>query len=129
MHAAILAIQKEDPTIVLHYMHGMSQQLVAGQGELHLNLPKWRLAQHYKIEVEHGSPRVSYRETIRKAAKANCRHKKQTGGSGQFGEVRLKIEPWTVDMPGPTGHTCEAKKNTTCSPAESWCSIIAWWAA
>ncbi|MBK8614494.1 MAG: elongation factor G [Flavobacteriales bacterium] len=110
LHAAILEIQKEDPTIVLQYMRETSQQVVAGQGELHLNLLKWRLAHQYKIDVEFGSPRVSYRETIRRPAEASYRHKKQTGGSGQFGEVHLKIEPWTEGMPEPHGHSVRGKE-------------------
>ena len=109
LHAAILEIQKEDPTILLHYMRETGQQVVSGQGELHLNLLKWRLAHQYKIEIEFGSPRVSYRETIRKTASAMYRHKKQTGGSGQFGEVHLTIEPWYEGMPEPTGRSMRGK--------------------
>ncbi|QQR86574.1 MAG: elongation factor G [Flavobacteriales bacterium] len=110
LHAALLEIQKEDPTITLTYMRETGQQVVGGQGELHLNLLKWRLSHQYKIEVEFGSPRVSYRETIRKPASAMYRHKKQTGGAGQFGEVHLKIEPWYEGMPEPTGVSVRGKE-------------------
>lgn len=110
LHAALLEIQKEDPTITLTYMRETGQQVVGGQGELHLNLLKWRLSHQYKIEVDFGSPRVSYRETIRKPASAMYRHKKQTGGAGQFGEVHLKIEPWYEGMPEPVGVSVRGKE-------------------
>ena len=109
LHAALLEIRKEDPAIVLLYSRETAQQLIGGQGELHLNLLKWKLSHHYKVEAVFGSPRIPYRETIRKGAEANYRHKKQTGGSGQFGEVHLKIEPWTEGMPEPAGHSVRGK--------------------
>jgi len=109
LHAALVEIQKEDPTGVLHYSRETGQQLIGGQGELHLNLLKWKLDHHYKVQAEFGSPRIPYRETIRKSAEASYRHKKQSGGSGQFAEVHLKIEPWTVEMAEPTGHTIRGK--------------------
>ena len=110
LHAALVEIQKEDPTVVLTYSRETSQQLVGGQGELHLNLLKWKLSHHYKVEAEFGSPRIPYRETIRKPAEASYRHKKQTGGSGQFGEVHLKIEPWYEGMPEPEGRSVRGKE-------------------
>ncbi len=110
LHAALVEIQKEDPTIVLQYNRETAQQLVGAQGELHLSLLKWKLDHHYKVEAVFSSPRIPYRETIRKAAEASYRHKKQTGGSGQFGEVHLKIEPWTEDMPEPHGHSVRSKE-------------------
>jgi len=103
LHTALLEIQKEDPTIVLTYMRESSQQVIGCQGELHLNLLKWKLSHHYKVEVEFSAPRIPYRETIRKGAEAMYRHKKQTGGAGQFGEVHLKIEPWYEGIPKPAG--------------------------
>ncbi len=110
LHAALFEIQKEDPTIVLHYSRETAQQLVGGQGELHLNLLKWKLDHHYKVEVRYSSPRIPYRETIRTSADASYRHKKQSGGSGQFGEVHLKIEPWYEGIPEPTGHAVRGKE-------------------
>ncbi|MBL7962494.1 MAG: elongation factor G [Flavobacteriales bacterium] len=103
LHAALLEIQKEDPTIVMQYMRESSEQVIGCQGELHLNLLKWRLSHQYKVEVAFSAPRIPYRETIRRPAAASYRHKKQTGGAGQFGEVHLRIEPWYEGMPKPDG--------------------------
>ena len=103
LHAALLEIQKEDPTIVLSYQRETGQQIVGGQGDLHLNLLKWKLSHHYKVDAAFHAPRIPYRETIRRSAEASYRHKKQTGGSGQFGEVHLRIEPWYEGMPDPQG--------------------------
>ncbi len=110
LHAALLEIQKEDPTIVLTYQRETSQQLVGGQGELHLNLLKWKLSHHYKVDVDFNAPRIPYRETIRRNAEASYRHKKQTGGSGQFGEVHLRIEPWYEGIPEPAGVSVRGKE-------------------
>jgi elongation factor G len=110
LHAAILEIQKEDPTLVLSYNRETSEQIIGAQGELHLNLLKWKLEHHYKVGVEFGSPRISYRETIRKPADAMYRHKKQTGGAGQFAEVHLRIGPWHEGMPEPTGVSVRGKE-------------------
>ncbi|MEO8588342.1 MAG: elongation factor G [Flavobacteriales bacterium] len=110
LHAALIEIQKEDPTIVLTYNRETAQQLIGAQGELHLNLLKWKLSHHYKVEAEFSSPRVPYRETIRKSATASYRHKKQTGGSGQFGEVHLSIDPWYEGIPDPAGVSVRGKE-------------------
>ena len=87
-------IHMEDPTLVVEYDREMKQVLLLGQGELHLAVTKWRLDKVYKMEVEFVKPRIPYRETILKAANASYRHKKQSGGAGQFGEVFIKIEPF-----------------------------------
>ena len=110
LHAALLEIQKEDPTIVLSYQRETGQQIVGGQGDLHLNLLKWKLSHHYKVDVDYNAPRIPYRETIRKSADANYRHKKQTGGSGQFGEVHLRIDPWYEGIPDPAGVSVRGKE-------------------
>jgi elongation factor G len=110
LHAALLEIQKEDPTIVMRYERETSQQLVGTQGELHLSLLRWKLEHHYKLEPVFSAPRIPYRETIRRPAEASYRHKKQTGGSGQFAEVHLRIEPWTEDLPEPHGHSVRGKE-------------------
>lgn len=110
LHSALLEIQKEDPTVVLQYDRETSEQLVGVQGELHLSLLGWKLAHLYKVEAVFSAPRIPYRETIRREAAATYRHKKQSGGSGQFAEVSLRIEPWYADMPEPEGLAIRGKE-------------------
>ncbi len=95
-------IHQEDPTLEVGYSHELKQLIIAGQGEMHLAVCKWFLENMYKLHVNFETPRISYRETIRKAASAMYRHKKQSGGAGQFGEVHLKVEPYYEGMPEPT---------------------------
>ncbi|WP_346857151.1 elongation factor G [uncultured Draconibacterium sp.] len=87
-------IKYEDPTYVIEYSKELKQLLVHGQGEYHLNVLKWYFDTVYKIDVDYLAPKIPYRETITKFAQADYRHKKQSGGSGQFGEVHLIIEPY-----------------------------------
>ena len=89
----------EDPTILVEYSKELKQIIVSGQGEHHINILKWQLNNVYKIEVDLLSPRIPYRETITKIAAADYRHKKQSGGAGQFGEVHLLIEPYVEGVP------------------------------
>lgn len=88
-------LHMEDPTLEIEFSRELKQVLIHGQGELHLAVTKWRLEHIYKMQVEFIKPRIPYRETILKAALASYRHKKQSGGAGQFGEVYMKIEPAT----------------------------------
>ncbi|MCU4163336.1 elongation factor G [Carboxylicivirga caseinilyticus] len=94
-------MHEEDPTLVVEYSKELKQIIVHGQGEFHLNTMKWRIENNDKIEIEFLSPRIPYRETITKVARADYRHKKQSGGAGQFGEVHMIIEPYYEDMPTP----------------------------
>jgi elongation factor G len=103
-------IHQEDPTIEVAYSKELRQLIVSGQGELHLAVCKWFLENVYKLHVNFESPRISYRETIRKSATASYRHKKQSGGAGQFGEVHLKIEPYIEGMPDPTEYSVRGKE-------------------
>jgi elongation factor G len=103
-------IHQEDPTLQVEYSKEIKQLLISGQGELHLAVCKWFLENVYKLQVEFESPRISYRETIRKSANATYRHKKQSGGAGQFGEVHLKIEPYFEGMPEPTEFSIRGKE-------------------
>lgn len=89
----------EDPTIVVQYAKELKQVILSGQGEHHINILKWHLNNIHKIDVELFAPRISYRETITKVAAADYRHKKQSGGAGQFGEVHLLIEPYVEGAP------------------------------
>ena len=100
--AAMLKMQKEDPTWVIEQSKELRQIIVHGQGEFHLRTLKWRLENNEKLNVEFGEPRIPYRETITKRARADYRHKKQSGGAGQFGEVHLIVEPYAEGMPEPT---------------------------
>ncbi len=91
-------MHEEDPTLIIEYSKELKQIIVHGQGEFHLNSMKWRLTNIFKIETDFFAPKIPYRETITKPAQADYRHKKQSGGSGQFGEVHMIIEPYTEGL-------------------------------
>ncbi|MDD7097537.1 MAG: elongation factor G, partial [Prevotella sp.] len=102
MMVALTKMRQEDPTWVVEQSKELRQTIVRGQGEFHLRTLKWRMENNEKIAVEYGEPKIPYRETITKAARADYRHKKQSGGAGQFGEVHLIVEPYAEGMPDPT---------------------------
>ncbi len=105
MMAALTKMRQEDPTWVVEQSKELRQTIVHGQGEFHLRTLKWRLENNEKIQVKFEEPKIPYRETISKLARADYRHKKQSGGAGQFGEVHLIVEPYTDGMPDPTAFT------------------------
>ncbi|WP_304487612.1 translation factor GTPase family protein [Duncaniella muris] len=94
-------MHEEDPTWVIEQSKELKQIILSGQGEFHLRTLKWRVENNDKLPIIFDEPRIPYRETITKAARADYRHKKQSGGAGQFGEVHLIIEPYTEGMPAP----------------------------
>ena len=94
-------IHEEDPTWLVELSKELKQTIISGQGEFHLRTLKWRIENNDKLAVEYIEPKIPYRETITKAARADYRHKKQSGGAGQFGEVHLIIEPYYEGMPAP----------------------------
>lgn len=100
--AALTKMRQEDPTWVVEQSKELRQTIVHGQGEFHLRTLKWRLENNEKIQVKYGEPKIPYRETITKQARADYRHKKQSGGAGQFGEVHLIVEPYADGMLDPT---------------------------
>ncbi len=102
MMAALTKMRQEDPTWVVEMSKELRQTIVRGQGEFHLRTLKWRMENNEKIQVKFEEPKIPYRETITKASRADYRHKKQSGGAGQFGEVHLIVEPYAEGMPDPT---------------------------
>jgi len=100
--ALLIDMHKVDPTLVANYSKELKQLIFAGQGEQHLNIAKWIIERIHKIDIEFYAPKIAYRETITKPAKSMYRHKKQSGGSGQFGEVHMLIEPYFEGMPDQT---------------------------
>jgi elongation factor G len=95
-------MHKVDPTLISQQSKELRQLIIEGQGELHLNIAKWHIETIDKIPIDFIAPKIPYRETITKQAKAMYRHKKQSGGAGQFGEVHMLIQPYTEDMQKPT---------------------------
>ncbi len=94
-------MHEEDPTWVVEQSKELKQTILKGQGEFHLRTLKWRVENNDKLPIIFEEPKIPYRETITKASRADYRHKKQSGGAGQFGEVHLIVEPYTDGMPAP----------------------------
>ncbi|MEZ5042625.1 MAG: elongation factor G [Saprospiraceae bacterium] len=99
---ALHQIEEEDLTLIVEQSKELKQTLLHGQGQLHLDLIKYRVEKVNNLNMEFVKPKISYRETITKVANAQYRHKKQSGGSGQFGEVHMRIEPYVEGMPDPS---------------------------
>ena len=103
LHEALRKLHSQDPTCVIEYSKELKQHILGCQGELHLQVIDWQLKNIYKVNAKYEQPRVAYRETIQRSATTSYRHKKQSGGAGQFGEVHIKIEPYKEGMPDPEG--------------------------
>jgi len=103
LHEALRKMHSQDPTCIVMYSKELKQHILGCQGELHLQVIDWQLRNVYNIETVYEQPRVAYRETIQRSATTSYRHKKQSGGAGQFGEVHIKIEPYKEGMPDPEG--------------------------
>mgnify|MGYP000558048793 CR=1 FL=1 len=102
--SALLRMHQEDPTWLVEQSKELRQTIVRGQGEFHLRTLKWRLENNEKLAIKFEPTRIPYRETITKMSRAEYRHKKQSGGAGQFGEVHLIVEPYAEGMPDPTSY-------------------------
>lgn len=96
------SLHQEDPAMTIQHSPELKQTIVHAMGDLHLQAIKWRLEHRYKVEVEFVAPRVPYRETIQKKVTGSYRHKKQSGGAGQFAEVHMLLEPWYEGIPDPS---------------------------
>jgi elongation factor G len=107
---ALHQLREEDPTLVVEVSQELKQTLLHCQGDMHLAVAKWKIENLHKVPVRFVRPRIPYRETIRKPADANYRHKKQSGGAGQFGEVFMRIEPFYEGMPEPAGLTVRGRE-------------------
>lgn len=103
-------IHSQDPTVIISFSNETRQQILACQGELHLAIIDWTLKNIYGVEARFEKPKISFRETIQRSSSANYRHKKQSGGSGQFAEVHMKIEPWMEGMEEPEGFNLRGKE-------------------
>ena len=107
---ALHQLREEDPTLIVEVSQELKQTLLHCQGDMHLAVAKWKIENIHKVEVKFGRPRIPYRETIRKMAESMYRHKKQSGGAGQFGEVYMRIEPWYEGMKEPEGLTVRGRE-------------------
>ena len=105
-------VKYEDPTILVEYSKELKQMIVSGQGEHHLNIMRNRITAENKIEFEFFAPKIPYRETITKVSQADYRHKKQSGGAGQFGEVHMVIEPYYEGIAEPSKYKIAGKEVT-----------------
>ncbi len=103
MANALHSIREEDPTLLVDQNIELKQTIIEGQGELHLDMVRYKAEQNFGIKLEFTEPRIPYRETITKMANKDYRHKKQSGGAGQFAEVHMRIEPYYDGMPAPSG--------------------------
>ncbi|MGV8946451.1 MAG: elongation factor G [Lutibacter sp.] len=110
LNEALKKIHSQDPTVNIKYSPELKQLILSCQGELHLATIEWILQNTYGLKAAFEQPKIAYRETIQRSATASYKHKKQSGGSGQFGEVHLKIEPWFEGMPEPEGFNVRGKE-------------------
>ncbi|MCC8358659.1 elongation factor G [Salinimicrobium sediminilitoris] len=110
LNDALKKIHSQDPTVEISFSNETRQLILACQGELHLATIDWLLRNVYGVEASFEKPRISFRETIQRPSASNYRHKKQSGGSGQFAEVHMKIEPWEEKMPEPEGFNIRGKE-------------------
>ncbi|MDM9631718.1 elongation factor G [Robiginitalea aurantiaca] len=110
LNEALRKVHSQDPTVSISFSNELKQQILGCQGELHLSTIEWMLEHVYGVKAVFETPKIAYRETIKRSSTANYRHKKQSGGAGQFAQVQLKIEPWYEGMPEPEGFNIRGKE-------------------
>lgn len=116
----------EDPTILVGYSKELKQMIIQGQGEHHLNILRSRILASDKLSFDYIAPKIPYRETITKVSQADYRHKKQSGGAGQFGEVHLIIEPYYEGMPDPKTYKIPGKSDLVVNVKNKEEHILPW---
>jgi len=109
--AALHQLHEEDPTLIVEYSPELKQSILKGQGDLHLNIAKWRLENRFGVKVNFVPAKIPYRETIQSVVKGHYKHKKQTGGAGQYGEVYMILEPYEEGMPPTPNVTLRATED------------------
>ena len=102
---ALHQVEEEDPTLIIEQSATLKQTIIHGQGQLHLDLIRYRIEKTFGVHMAFDKPKIPYRETITKSSNEIYRHKKQSGGAGQFGEVHMRIEPYHEGMANPDGLT------------------------
>lgn len=124
---AIHELQEEDPTLILEQSQRLHQNILHGQGQMHLDLVKYRIEKLHGVKMDFIKPKIPYLETINKLADTSYRHKKQSGGSGQFAEVHMRVEPWYEGIPDPSGLTVRNREMEELSwggkMAFFWCIV------
>jgi elongation factor G len=105
MAHALHTIREEDPTLHVEQSIELRQTIIEGQGEMHLDIVRFKAEQNFGVHLEYAEPRIPYRETIQRESNKDYRHKKQSGGSGQFAEVHMRVEPYYEGMPAPAGNS------------------------
>lgn len=110
LNDALKKIHSQDPTVEVNYSKEGKQLILSCQGDLHLAIIDWTLKNVYGVEAKYEKPKIAFRETIQRSSTSIYRHKKQSGGAGQFAEVHLKIEPWHENMEEPQGFNIRGKE-------------------
>jgi translation elongation factor EF-G len=108
---ALHQIEEEDPTLIVEQSATLKQTIIHGQGQLHLDLIRYRIEKNFGVHMDFERPKIPYRETITESANEVYRHKKQSGGAGQFGEVHMRIEPYYEGMPNPKDSQCKTYRS------------------
>ncbi|MDP3312480.1 translation factor GTPase family protein [Lutibacter sp.] len=110
LNEALKKLNFQDPTVSIEYSKELKQMILSCQGDLHLATIDWTLEHIYGLKAQFEQPKIAYRETIQRSSTTSYKHKKQSGGSGQFGEVHIKVEPWFEGMPEPVGFNIRGKE-------------------
>lgn len=110
LNEALQKMHEEDPTLIYAYSKELKQLILYGQGEFHIKTAKWRLEHNDNILIKFEEPKIEYRETISTISNSSYKHKKQSGGSGQFAEIHMIIEPYYEDMPRPKKYIIDNKE-------------------